>query len=89
MEYKHIPKEQLVHGFYYKGKCRNATVARWCNQMQLFVYRRRKFGTSFLESIRCPEDEHIWDVFYAEEIIQPEDVTEEISLEKYRQFSGG
>jgi hypothetical protein len=28
------------------------------------VYRRVKFGTVFLEQIKHPEDDEVWDVFY-------------------------
>lgn len=83
MERKHIPKEQLIHGFYYKGQCRNATVARWNGEEQKFIHFRTKFGQMFLEEICCPEDDALWDVFYAEEAIEPQDVTKEISFEKY------
>lgn len=79
-------KKELIHGFYYKGRCRNAVVARWNGELQKFIYRRHKFGNTFLEEICCPEDDHIWDVFYAEEIISPRDVTDDmvISFDKLK-----
>lgn len=68
-----IPKEQLKHGAYYEGRCRNATVARWNADEQQFYHWRRKFGTVFIETIRCPEDEKQFDVFVTErEIETPE-----------------
>lgn len=81
---EHVPKEDLVHGFYYKGECRNADVARWNNDIKKFIYWRSKFGDTFLEEICCPEDDEEFDVFYAQEIIQPKDVEQEISFERYR-----
>lgn len=63
-----IPKERLEIGKYYLGVCRNARVARWDGKQ--FWYWRYKFGKSFLESISCPEDESVFDVFIAEELIK-------------------
>ncbi len=71
-----IPKNQLKHGVYYRGRCRNATVARWNGENQKFYYRRTKFGHIFVEAIGRREDDNIFDVFDAfEEIVNP---TEEI-----------
>lgn len=61
---KYLAKKELQHGVYYHGVCRNASIARWCAQHQHFVYRRVKFGTVFLEQIKHPEDDEVWDVFY-------------------------
>lgn len=72
----HIPKSELVRGIYYKGRCRNATVARWDGER--FHHWRTKFGYTFLEEIKCPEDEHHYDVFYAQEVT---DVTKEIPID--------
>lgn len=58
-----LTKDQLVHGEYYLGRCRNAEIARWNANKQHFVYRRYKFGTTFLETIKHPDDDQIWDVF--------------------------
>ena len=33
-----LPKDQLKHGRYYKGRCRNATVARWYANEQQFYH---------------------------------------------------
>ena len=62
---KWIPKEELVEGARYVGKCRNATDALWNGKV--FIYRRYKFGTSFMEEIECPEDDRGFDVFFAQE----------------------
>jgi hypothetical protein len=65
-----IKKEDLVHGAYYNGRCRNATIARWNGITQRFIYRRVKFGNTFLELICCPEDETRYDVFIAETVAE-------------------
>ena len=75
-----IPKKDLVHGAYYRGRCRNASVARWDGEQQRFVYWRTKFHFKFLETIECPEDEVHSDVFVAKELL-PEP-PEEIPLKK-------
>ena len=67
-----IPKEQLIVGAYYKGRCRNASVARWDGKV--FHHWRRKFGTKFVETIKCPEDDDKFDVFVAEELLEPHEV---------------
>jgi hypothetical protein len=64
---KHIPKEELRPGWY-RGRCRNAPVAYWNGEV--FLYIRHKFGSYFIEEIQCPEDEHLYDVFYAQERIE-------------------
>lgn len=68
-----LRKEQLTHGAYYRGHCRNASEARWHAGKQCFVHWRTKFGHRFLETIRHPVDESRYDVFLAEaEVAQPE-----------------
>jgi len=58
-----LRKEELQHGAYYEGHCRNTSVARWHAQTQCFFYRRYKFGHTFIEEIKHPEDERYYDVF--------------------------
>lgn len=65
-----IPKASLEHGAYYQGRCRNASIARWDADRQLFVYWRTKFASTFLEEIKCPEDDILFDVFVAESKIE-------------------
>lgn len=67
-----IAKEQLEVGAYYKGRCRNANVARWNGR--LFIHWREKFTMRFLEEIKCPEDETHFDVFIAERKMTQEEV---------------
>ena len=55
-----------MHGAYYKGTCRNATEARWNADKELFYHWRYKFGSWFIETIHCPEDEERYDVFVTE-----------------------
>jgi hypothetical protein len=67
-----IAKKDLVHGAYYRGQCRNATVARWHAGDEQFYYWRYKFGW-FIETIKHPEDDADFDVFVVEELIdEPE-----------------
>jgi len=73
-----IPKEQLIKGAYYVGRCRNATVARWNGKE--FVHWRYKFGHTYLETINCPEDEQHYDVFVAEKLLDLRDLEKEIPL---------
>ena len=61
-----IAKKDLEHGAYYQGRCRNSSLARWDANRQVFVYYRNKFGHEFLEEIKCPEDDTLFDVFVAE-----------------------
>lgn len=75
-----IAKEQLIHGAYYFGRCRNAQVARWNADKQVFVHWRTKFGNRFLEEIKCPEDEARYDVFVTEGFLDIQDVEEEIPI---------
>ncbi len=65
-----IKKTDLIHGEYYKGTCRNATEARWDEKNQCFVYWRFKFGETFLETIKAPEDDKNFDVFVTEKIVE-------------------
>lgn len=59
-----ILKADLVHGAYYQGRCRNATIARWNADKQCFTHWRTKFSSVFLEDIKHPDDEQRFDVFY-------------------------
>lgn len=56
-------KKDLKHGMYYKGTCRNAEIARWNANEQVFVHWRTKFGCKFLETIKHPDDDDVYDVF--------------------------
>ena len=56
-----IPKKDLVKNRYYRGKCRNASVAIW-NGYE-FVYMRTKFTSVFAEDIKHPEDDNGYDLF--------------------------
>ncbi len=60
-----IRKSDLEHGRYYFGRSRCTQIARWDGVKQVFVHWRQKFDTTFLEEIRCREDEAHFDVFDA------------------------
>jgi hypothetical protein len=64
-----IAKADLLHGVYYTGTCRNATVARWNAEDQRFYHWRTKFADRFVETIRHPDDEAQFDVFVPEAIL--------------------
>lgn len=64
-------KEDLVHGQYYFGLCRNAQIARWHAGVERFVHLRKKFGQSFYETIRHPVDERNYDVFRVTRVTEP------------------
>ena len=66
-----IPKANLKHGSYYNGRCRNATIARWDEHQQHFVYWREKFGARFLEEIKHPDDDQAFDTFIPLSEAQP------------------
>src|SRR5262245_28568593 len=52
-----LPRDQLRHGVYYRGRCRNALIARWDAERGVFWHWRQKFDRIFLESIKHPADE--------------------------------
>ena len=74
-----IPKQDLEHGCYYSGRCRNASEARWNANQQKFVHWRTKFGMTFIETICHPEDDDVYDVFVVERKL--ETPTKEIPLD--------
>ena len=83
----HIPKQDLVDGAYYSGGCRNANVARWFAKQGRFTYYRTKFGVRYLEDIFCPEDDQVFDVFYAHLIIPtPVNVKDRIPMTEIERF---
>ena len=65
-----IPKKDLIHGAYYKGRSRNANEARWNAELEKFVHWRTKFGHTFTEEICHPEDEQKFDVFVVEAVCE-------------------
>ena len=75
MEDRYIPKiakADLMHGEYYRGRCRNASIARWNAETQRFVHWRHKCGFVFTEEICHPDDEQYFDVFVVEARCEPE-----------------
>lgn len=67
-----LRKEQLEHGKYYIGSCRNAQVARWDAKANCFRHIRTKFGNSFEEEIPHPADCDGFDIFAAVAEFEPE-----------------
>ena len=68
-----LRKEQLEHGRYYAGRCRNARIARWHAEAECFVHWRTKFNARFLERIKHPVDEKYFDVFLVTGEAEPGD----------------
>ena len=50
-----IPKDKLIVGETYIGRCRNSREATWNGKE--FQYMRRKFGSKFLESVNHFQDD--------------------------------
>jgi len=65
-----IPKRDLKPWAYYSGSCRNARIAMWDSNRQLFIHLRTKFRDTFAETIPHPEDDEGWDVFIPVEEIK-------------------
>ncbi len=68
-----VARKNLTHGAYYEGKCRNAKIARWNAELGLFFYNRTKFSRIFVESIKHPEDESPFDLFWPAKEISVEE----------------
>jgi hypothetical protein len=66
-----LQKGKLEDGRYYRGECRNASVARWCAELQAFVHWTFTMGLWQLDRIHHPDDEKRYDVFLAFERIEP------------------
>lgn len=66
-----VIKKNLKKNSFYAGSCRNARFALWDGSK--FVYARSKFGSKFLEDIRCPEDDDGFDVFIPHKEIEEYD----------------
>jgi hypothetical protein len=83
-----LSKSLLKDGAYYKGCCRNATVARWNEAEQRFYHWREKFGNIFIETIKYPTDEEEpwWDVFFVVEELEA--VKFEIPFDDNATFEG-
>lgn len=78
-----IPKNQLIHGFYYRGRGAQVSLARWNGEIKKFIYRAP--GQTSLKEMSCAEDQTGSEGFLAEAIVPPEHITHTtvISFEKY------
>jgi len=65
-----IKKSNLVNEAHYLGTCRNSYVAKWISKDNCFYYMRTKFGDTFIESIKHPEDDDRFDFFIPMEKIE-------------------
>lgn len=76
-----IPKEQLEHGAYYRGICRNSTVARWNAYTEEMWYMRYKFGWR-KDKINYISDDDGFDLFLALDKLPLSQVPKESIIEK-------
>lgn len=81
-----LPKEVLVDGTYYVGRCRNATIARWSAANDCFYHWRIKFDQVFIEEIKHPVDETYYDVFRP--VRELEEPKFDIPLDVHARFEG-
>lgn len=58
-----IDKKNLLDQSFYKGKCRNASLALWSAMDGKFYYLREKFGSTFIEPINHVLDDDGYDLF--------------------------
>lgn len=70
-----IPKSELKAGAYYRGTCRNSTIARWSGD---FFYI---LNDGFFEEICHRDDEDRYDVFDASHEISAEEAMKELGGE--------
>jgi hypothetical protein len=61
---KWLSKSELKDGQYYYGSHRNGDTCRWNAEEEVFYYWRNKFNTRFLETIRHPENDDGFALFY-------------------------
>lgn len=66
-----LRKTDLVHGQYYQGFSYNATIARWHEGAQCFVYVQTKATTLRYETTKHPADERYFDVFCVTDRVEP------------------
>ena len=68
-----VKLSDLKDGVFYAGNCRNAHIAMWHGPTQRFIHQRSKWGSDFLESINCPENDDGYDIFTPSGIAEPDD----------------
>lgn len=63
--------EELKDRTFYFGDCRNASIAMWVKELNMFLYQREKFGSRFLEDIHHPANDNGFDIFIPEQECEP------------------
>ncbi len=58
-----IPKKDLVHGQYYAGEHRRATIAKWDATKNTFVYNRTKFNFTYEDDCNHFEEDDGYALF--------------------------
>lgn len=81
-----LHKHDLENGAYYRGYCRQATVAMWSAEKNCFIYMRQKFELRFPDEINHPEDDNGFDLFIPLEKANPQE--SEIVRKEDRRQSG-
>ena len=76
-----IPKKNLIDGKKYIGDCRNAHIATWNEEKQVFTYRRRKFGYEYDEDINHFEDDNGYDLFVPVWEYEPKELNKDTVLD--------
>lgn len=66
-----VRKSDLEDAAWYVGECRNANLAQWDGKRSVFVHWREKFDKIFPETIRHPEDDNGFDLFWPVEKVYP------------------
>ena len=63
-----VKKEDLIDGAFYLGLCRNAGIAKWDAEKNVFWYLRFKMGTKYFEKINHISDDDGYDLFLPTEV---------------------
>lgn len=71
-----IRGEDLEHGKYYLGKCRNAYVGKWNDDKKVMEHMRYKFGVFTKDNVNYLDNDDNFDLFVAIKEIDEKDVPE-------------
>ena len=63
-----IRKKELINKAFYIGVCRNACIAKWDADKNVFWYLRTKFKNTFFESINHVANDDGYDLFIPMEL---------------------
>jgi hypothetical protein len=79
-----IRGEDLKHGKYYIGKCRNAVIGRWDANKQVMWHMRYKFGF-YADNVNYLDNDNGFDLFVAIKEIDVNEVPEDaiVDIEEF------